>query len=187
MALHLAIQDAILTEIARPEFSAALPPLSDEAWRSIVGNTPRAHKENERLEFLGDAMMYAALGHHLYTQIPDGTPGLFTEVRAALHSNLTFSRLAEKLDIFAVSDYVLKALTARTFGEGTSAPEKTKGHVKATADLFETVIGSYYLECGYQALCSWVDDLYFPLVAAGRRAYGDNMVQECPRKRFTLL
>lgn len=78
MALHLAIQDAILTEIARPEFSAALPPLSDEAWRSIVGNTPQAHKENERLEFLGDAMMYAALGHHLYTQIPDGTPGLFT-------------------------------------------------------------------------------------------------------------
>lgn len=63
MSLHLAIQNAILAEIARPEFSAALPPLSDEAWGDIIDGSSRAHKENERLEFLGDAMMYAALGH----------------------------------------------------------------------------------------------------------------------------
>ena len=48
-------------------------------------------------------------------------------LRAALHSNQTFSRLAEKLDILAVSSHVLQSLTSRTFGEGTMA--SFKAHV----------------------------------------------------------
>lgn len=95
---------------------------------------------------------------------------------SALHSNATFSRLAEKLDILAVSDLVLKKLTAETFGEGTSAGFKTARLVKTTADLFEAAIGSYYLEKGFESLCEWVDDLYRPLILAARRSYHDKYV-----------
>lgn len=76
--MHLAIQGAILNSIDQPSFSAALPPLSDRSWVNILGTSPATHRENERLEFLGDALMYATLGRHLYKEIPEGDPGLFT-------------------------------------------------------------------------------------------------------------
>ncbi len=67
---------------------------------------------------------------------------------------------------------VLKALTAKSFGEGSSARiSKDKREVKATADLLETVIGAYYLERGFEALNDWVRDIYHPLIEAAKRAY----------------
>lgn len=92
-------------------------------------------------------------------------------VRAALHSNATFSLLAEKLDIMAVNNSVLQALTKRTFGEGASAPNKSRPEMKATADLFETVIGAYYFDHGFEALCAWVEELYTPLIEVVAETY----------------
>lgn len=88
-----------------------------------------------------------------------------------MHSNRTFSRLAEKLDILAVSDFVLKALTLRTFGEGTPARLKNRPEIKATADLFETVVAAYYIDRGFEALCDWVRDIYTPLIEAANAAF----------------
>ena len=66
----------------------------------------------------------------------------------------------------AVSSSVLQALTRRTFGEGALAPNKSRPQVKATADLFETVIGAYYLDNGFEALYAWVEEIYTPLIKA---------------------
>ena len=94
-----------------------------------------------------------------------------------MHSNATFSALAEKLDIMAVNSTILQALTRRTFGEGKLAPSKTRPQIKATADLFETVVGAYYIDCGFEALCEWVEEIYTPLVeaVAARLAAGELM------------
>lgn len=165
------VQRAILAEIERPDFNAALPPLSDNSWLAILKGSQWQYEENDRLEFLGDALMYATIGRLLYPEIPLGTPALYSTLRAALHSNQTFSRLAEKLDILAVSSHVLKVLTAKTFGEGTSAPSKSRGQVKATADLFETIIGTYFNEAGFEALCEWTKSLYKTLILAAKKAY----------------
>ncbi|KAI0094803.1 hypothetical protein BDY19DRAFT_914696 [Irpex rosettiformis] len=172
--LHLAIQEAVSNAISEPSFSASLPPLSESAWLKILEDTPLSRAQNDRLEFMGDALMYATLGRQLYQQIPGGTAGLYTSTRAVLHSNATFSRLAEKFDILAVSRKVLDALTVRTFGLGSNAPEKTKGEIKATGDLFETVIGAYYLEHGFECLSQWVGELYAPLIATAKQAFLDN-------------
>ncbi|KAI0328482.1 ribonuclease III [Cubamyces sp. BRFM 1775] len=166
MASHPILQQSIREAISRPDFDAALPPLSDQTWMRILSYTPQAHAENERLEFLGDALMYATIGRQLYAQIPNGSPHLYTCVRAALHSNKTFAMLAEKLDIMAVSSTVLKALTRKTFGEGAAAPVKSRPQIKATADLFETVIGAYYLDHGFEPLYEWVKEIYEPLINA---------------------
>lgn len=77
------------------------------------------------------------------------------------------------MDILAVSSSVLEALTIRTFGEGTSAPSKSKPQIKATADLFETVIGAYYMDHGFESLCSWVRGVYTPLIVAAKKAFDD--------------
>ena len=98
-------------------------------------------------------------------------------IRAALHSNATFSRLAEKLDILCVNATVLKALTALDFGEGASASQdKTRVRIKATADLFETLVAAYCMEYGFNALCDWVCELYGPLIAASERVYMESYV-----------
>ncbi|KAH8099409.1 ribonuclease III domain-containing protein [Cristinia sonorae] len=165
------IQKAINDTIARPGFSGSLPALSENAWRKILKESTDTAKENDRLEFLGDALMYATIGSQLYKLCPQGSPHLYTSLRAALHSNATFSKLAEKLDVLAVSSTVLRALTAKTFGEGSAAPSKLRPQVKRTADLFETVIAAYYMESGFEPLNDWVADLYAPLIAAARKTY----------------
>lgn len=93
------------------------------------------------------------------------------ELRSALHSNATFSHLAEKLDILGVSEVVLKALTAKTFGEGSLVHPKGRSQIKETADLFETLIGAYYLESGFDCLNKWVAEMYKPLICAARKAF----------------
>ncbi|KAI8990538.1 ribonuclease III domain-containing protein [Trametes punicea] len=171
MTSYPALQQSIREAISRPDFCAALPFLSDQTWMRILTFTPQARAENERLEFLGDALMYATIGRQLYAQIPNGSPHLYTSVRAALHSNMTFAMLAEKLDIMAVSNTVLEALTRKTFGEGTAAPVKSRPQIKATADLFETVIGAYYLDHGFEALYEWVREIYTPLIKTAADAF----------------
>jgi len=80
--------------------------------------------------------------------------------------------VAEKLDILAVPDVVLRALSRMDFGEGASASAvKSYTEVKATADLFETVLGAYYKEKGFTALCDWVADIYAPLVTVATKAF----------------
>ena len=58
-----------------------------------------------------------------------------------------------------------------TFGDGAKAPSKSRGEMKTTADLFETVIGAYYLESGFERLCEWVNELYKPLIVIARDTY----------------
>ncbi|TCD69903.1 hypothetical protein EIP91_005727 [Steccherinum ochraceum] len=187
MVDHRTLQKAIEEAIAKPSFTGSLPPLSEAAWRKIVvGRSQDTVLENDRLEFLGDALMYATIGRLLYAKCPQGTPYLYTSLRSALHSNATFSKLAEKLDILAVSSVVLNALTQRTFGEGSKVHPKQRPQVKATADLFETVIGAYYLECGFESLCNWVTELYEPLITAGKKVFQAGLVKQKKRQTATL-
>lgn len=76
--LHSTIQEAILAAISHQQFSAALPPLSDATWARLLVPSGTRDAHNDRLEFLGDALMYATIGRQLFTQIPDGTPHLYT-------------------------------------------------------------------------------------------------------------
>ena len=78
MAHFVTLQGCIEQAIRQPDFTASLQPLSDDMWRKILTGTPAAKDENERLEFLGDALMYATLGRQLFQQVPNGTPHLYT-------------------------------------------------------------------------------------------------------------
>ena len=60
------------------------------------------------------------------------------------------------------------------YGEGLASFRRLQEEIlKVSADLFETMIGAYYLEWGYEALLLWVQELYRPLIAVARRAYYD--------------
>ena len=54
--------------------------------RSALGNGDKTLKSNERLEYLGDAMLSAAMADILYTKFPDADEGFLTQKRAILVS-----------------------------------------------------------------------------------------------------
>ncbi|MEJ0054110.1 MAG: ribonuclease III [bacterium] len=103
-------------------------------------NRGTVSKHNERLEFLGDAVLELAVTHFLYFQYPNKQEGELTAYRAALVNTVSLASLAEKL---GVNDYLLLSK-----GEA-----KDTGRARAIilANAFEALLGAVYLDQGYEA------------------------------------
>lgn len=96
--------------------------------------------DNERLEFLGDAVLDLVIGEILYKDFPDSTEGDLTRMRAWLVNEEQLSAMASTLGL---GDLVL-------LGRGE---ESSGGSTKSSilADLFEAVTGAIYLDGGLEA------------------------------------
>lgn len=81
------VQNAVLASISDPSFSVDMPKLSPEVWDQVCITDNK--DENERLEFLGDSLMYTCIGIELYERIPDGTPHMYTVSEIMEHSFYT--------------------------------------------------------------------------------------------------
>lgn len=94
---------------------------------------------NQRLEFLGDAVLELIISEHLYHEHEEYEEGMLTKVRAAIVTECALARAAEKLSL---GDYIL-------FGKGE---QKTHGNQKPSilSDAFEALIGAIYLDSGYE-------------------------------------
>jgi ribonuclease-3 len=100
---------------------------------------------NERLEFLGDAVLELAVTDHLYHtyQLPEGE---LTNLRAAIVRGEMLSRLAEELELDAF------LLLSRGEQKGS---DKARQYILANA--YEAVIGALYLDQGYEAASAFID------------------------------
>ena len=96
---------------------------------------------NERLEFLGDAVLGFVTAEYLYTKHPDMPEGDLTRIRAALVCERTLSAIARSLDL---GRYLL-------MGHGE---EQTGGREKPSilADAMEAVLAAVYVDGGYEAV-----------------------------------
>jgi len=92
---------------------------------------------NERLEFLGDAMLEHVVTEYLYVNYPDEPEGELTSLRAALVNTKMLSRIAQELEF---NDFLLLSL-----GE---EKEQGKARQYILADTFEAFIGALYLDQG---------------------------------------
>jgi len=99
-----------------------------------------AHADNERLEFLGDAVLELAVSEFLYEMYPDRSEGELTKLRASIVCEPSLVGFAEELQFGA---YVF-------LGKGE---EMTGGRTRPSllADVFESFIGALYLDQGQQA------------------------------------
>lgn len=91
---------------------------------------------NERLEFLGDAILGAIVADYLFSIFPYKDEGFLTQLRSKIVNGQHLRELAIKFGF----DAFLKATLNRD--------EKTKS--SAYGDAFEAFIGAYYLDLGYQ-------------------------------------
>jgi len=92
---------------------------------------------NERLEFLGDAVLNLIVGEYLYTKFPKSNEGDLSKIRASLVNETGFTKLA---NVIKLGDYIYLSV----------AEERNKGRTKASilSDAFEAVMGAIYLESG---------------------------------------
>lgn len=100
--------------------------------------THKSHKQpynNERLEFLGDAVMGLIVGEYLFAKFPDKNEGDLSKLRACLVNEKSFSKLAISIDL---GDFLLMS----------KSEASNHGRKKASilANAFEALIGAIYLE-----------------------------------------
>lgn len=95
---------------------------------------------NERLEFLGDAVVNLIVAEALYRQWPTADEGALTRARAELVRESALAPIARTLDLGS----------KLTLGPGEM---KTGGHRRDSilADALEAVVGAIYLDAGYEA------------------------------------
>ncbi|HVB97358.1 MAG TPA: ribonuclease III [Chloroflexota bacterium] len=95
-------------------------------------------KANERLEYLGDAVIGIIVSEYLYMTLPDATEGTLTTLRAALVRAQTLGRVARSLGL---GQYLLISRGEIEAGGRTRR--------KLLAQTFEAVAGAIYLDQGY--------------------------------------
>jgi ribonuclease-3 len=93
---------------------------------------------NERLEFLGDAVMDLIVGEYLFFLFPDKEEGFLSKLRAALVNEESFTKLAKELNL-------------GKFLKLSNAEENNGGREKPSilSSAFEAVMGALYLEAGF--------------------------------------
>jgi ribonuclease-3 len=105
---------------------------------SLAYESQRPHFDNQRLEFLGDAVLQLILTEDLYRMFPDFPEGRLTKLRSQLVSRRALARFALTIDL---GSYVL-------LGKGEEATGGRR-RMSTLADGFEALIGAVYLDIGY--------------------------------------
>lgn len=122
---------------------------------SYVHEQPSVGASNERLEFLGDAVISVIVSEALFERYPDDDEGSLTTRRAAIVSARGLSRIAQRLEL---GSYLRLGLGA------TSADERSRRSVLAAT--FEAVCGAVYLELGLARTKRWLRKVAEPELAA---------------------
>lgn len=97
-------------------------------------------KHNERLEFLGDAVLELVSTEFLYEKFPNRNEGELTAIRAALVNTITISEVSSELGFN--KELLLSKGEAKDTGRARQA---------ILANTFEAVVGAVYLDQGYEA------------------------------------
>lgn len=110
-------------------------------------------ESNERLEYLGDAVLELAVSEFLYKKFADKPEGELTSLRAALVKTTTLAQVASKLNLGE------KLLMSK--GE-----EQTGGRQNQSllANTFEAVIGAIYLDSGFSQVVEFLNQNLFGYV-----------------------
>ncbi|KXG77233.1 Ribonuclease 3 [Fervidicola ferrireducens] len=109
---------------------------------------------NQRLEFLGDAVLELVISEWIYKDYPHYTEGELTKLRALLVCEESLAALSRDLNL---GDYLI-------IGKGE---EITGGRKKESilADTFEALIGAMYLDRGLESVSAFIKDKFRAIVA----------------------
>ncbi|WP_188454422.1 ribonuclease III [Virgibacillus oceani] len=112
--------------------------------------------DNERLEFLGDAVLELGVSQYLYRNNPNMAEGEMTKLRASIVCEPSLNNFARDLQF---GDYLL-------LGKGE---EQTGGRTRPAllADAFEAFLGALYLDQGFDVSLQFLTNYVFPKISTG--------------------
>ncbi len=137
-----------------------LPPISDRVLfaqalthRSYLNEHPEVKGNNERLEFLGDAVLGFLIGEMLYKLYPTMNEAQMTYLRSRLVDEKQLSQIGVKLGLGKLI----------RLGKGA---EKDGGRTNPSLlnDAFEAIVGAYFLDAGIDAVRNYILPMFIPLV-----------------------
>ena len=143
-------------------------------------NPDLAWEDNERLEFLGDAVLQLCMSDILIKRFPDYTEGQLSKVRAAMVNEQPLAGLARE---YRVGDFML-------LGRGE---ENSGGRDKDSilGNAVEAIIGAIYLDGGYESALRFIEATFQSLVDEWIESpiYLDykSLLQETSQGRFRLV
>lgn len=108
-------------------------------------------KDNERLEFLGDSVLDLVVSEYIFNKYPNHPEGELAKIRSVVVST---TMLAEKAREISLGEHIL-------LGKGE---EQSGGRTRDSilADTFEAVVGSIYLDQGFNQARTFILDLLIP-------------------------
>ena len=130
-------------------------------------------RDNERLEYLGDAVLQLIAAEYLYKHHPGATEGELTQTRSAMVNTNTLAQLAEQLDLGSYL-YLGKGIAK---GGGRSLKS-------LLANAFEAVLGAVFLDAGYDAAYHYYLNLYRALPSPVRDENFKGRLQQIAQERF---
>jgi ribonuclease III len=108
---------------------------------SVGYEAQRDHLDNQRLEFLGDAVLQLMLSEMLYKRLPKADEGVLTKLRAQIVSTKALATVARRLDL---GSFLI-------MGKGEAA-NGGRARESTLADALEAVTGAIYLDGGLVAV-----------------------------------
>ena len=141
-----------------------------------LGDNSGAHVNNERLEFLGDAVLGSIVASILYQRYPNQQEGFLTTLRSKLVRRDMLNKLADQIGL---SDYV------------NYSGRKTSAHNSyMNGNAFEAFIGAIYLDQGYRQTERFVRDVVFKKhvdmekVATTEENYKSKLIEWCQKHQL---
>lgn len=130
-------------------------PRDPALFRAALTHRSAPGPNNERLEFLGDAVLNLIVAHHLYAAFPQASEGDLSRLRARVVSGDPLAEVAASL----------KLGEALQLGSGELKTGGFRRH-SILADAFEAVCGALYLDGGLAAAETMIERLFGPRIAA---------------------
>jgi ribonuclease-3 len=120
-----------------------------ELFQQALTHRSATRHNNERLEFLGDAVLDFVVSDALYTSHPDASEGDLSKLRASLVKDDTLAEIALELDL---GEHLILG----------SGERKTGGHRRESilADALEAIFGAVFLDSGFDAAKAVIDGVY---------------------------
>ncbi len=119
--------------------------------RSLSASRNGHRVNNERLEYLGDAVLSAVVADFLYRKYPYQGEGFLTELRSKIVSRASLNKLSTKIGLFGLIEY---------------QHDSSGGFKSIGGDAFEALVGAMYIDKGYKfvrrilvdrILCTYLD------------------------------
>ena len=138
------LQDRIGYQFSNPALLELA--LTHPSYAQVLGEPG---KHNQRLEFLGDAVLHLPLTARLYKQFPDFSEGPLSKARAQMVQERT---LAKRSRALGLGEYLRLS----------PGEDRNQGRTRASclADAYEALLGAIFLDGGYEAAAKFIIDQF---------------------------